>query len=513
MPDYDYVVYLDGDMVCLQDIYSLNEQLGFEELIAATRDYCGNAACYDPESDRLRYRTSFLGDFDINNYVISCLIIYNVKKFNKLFVPDYVANLAQSNNWLQHDQDVLNLLCKNDIKYISPKWALLDELSYTKKFLPDSYFEEYYNAKCSPHIVHFAADKKAWLNKKSDFNQFFWKEAYKTEYFSILIDKIREDLAYKYYLFNDILKRPIDYLYADTSIILCSSPYMIGYLSKFRFSLNFIKIEKNTIRFSGYFETINFNGTCVKLFVVFNNEKINIQLINGDEYSEGYGVAIKKFECSFSLTGNATHIKFSLTYDEQYFFEPDYVAVDQFTPINESPYSYYVSDTWCLQKISNGTELLLTNSFNPHYLERKLLKDLKTKSNKQQLIQYRRLYKFLNFFFKKKYVILYMESYSDIKFIEQLRRIYPGHKIVLAGDHSIPNVMRLGSKKYQFYFTLSKAIASPIYHYLVFFPFTSFTRADEIRDLIADIDHVIIKKDGDESILDSRYYKVTAIIR
>lgn len=188
MPNYDKVIYLDGDMITFDDISGLMQYEISEYLIAACRDYAGTAHCYTEGDDRKAYRSGELGIQNIDNYIISGTLVFNIPEFNKRFNAYTLMQISASRIWRQHDQDVLNKICEGDIYILGGEWNYLFGNTLIKN-LPPHLYSEYIESEKNVKIVHFAGERKPTRSKPVKFSEEFWSIAERTPFFDILNEK------------------------------------------------------------------------------------------------------------------------------------------------------------------------------------------------------------------------------------------------------------------------------------------------------------------------------------
>lgn len=82
---YKKVIYLDADLVVLDDVAKLLEPDLDGKMLAAVRDYEGIANCYSNDYEKTRYRINEIGIKDFENYFISGVLVINNEEFNKYF--------------------------------------------------------------------------------------------------------------------------------------------------------------------------------------------------------------------------------------------------------------------------------------------------------------------------------------------------------------------------------------------------------------------------------------------
>ena len=186
MPSYDNVIFLDADLVVLDDIAKMLEEDYSNALVGAVRDYEGISNCYNKNYEKTKYRISELGIKNFDNYFISGVLVMNIKKFNEQFDMKDLLNLAVSKNWKQFDQDLLNYLCQDAVKIIDAGWDFLEDIYGTYQSLPKKLFQEFLASEKNPKIIHFAGSRKPWIKTDSKYNKEFWKYAEKTPFIAEL---------------------------------------------------------------------------------------------------------------------------------------------------------------------------------------------------------------------------------------------------------------------------------------------------------------------------------------
>ncbi|MCI6305652.1 MAG: DUF4422 domain-containing protein [Subdoligranulum sp.] len=187
MTDYNKVLYLDSDMVILDDISKLyNTDIG-NNFIAAVVD-ADFAGCYkgvDP--DRKDYFDKTLRMNSPYHYFNSGVLIMNLNQFRKHLTTDYIFNLAESKKFLFPDQDILNIVCEGHVFYLDMSWNVMmnwkDNNSCrlnTVRLAPHDMYEAYMESRKHPKIAHYAGFQKPWNKFDCDYSIYFWHYARKT---------------------------------------------------------------------------------------------------------------------------------------------------------------------------------------------------------------------------------------------------------------------------------------------------------------------------------------------
>ena len=212
MPEYQKVLYFDGDMIALTDVAELyySTELG-NNLIASSRDYAGLCHCYKEGDERREYRENVLGLSNVDNYILSGTLVINVPEFNKAYSGEKLMEIAGSMNWRQHDQDVLNVVCENRILLIDGAWDYLQDFGWIN-YLPDWLKKEHEQTAKNIKIAHFAGQRKPWVTNSQNSEK-FWDICIRTPFFKDVVERLAPDFDLKNSRLAQIItKVELDYL-------------------------------------------------------------------------------------------------------------------------------------------------------------------------------------------------------------------------------------------------------------------------------------------------------------
>lgn len=207
---YHKALYLDSDMLALTDVGELlNTNLeGF--LLASSRDMDGLASYYDPmDNARKRYRDKVLKLTRPDDYFIAGMLVLNLDAFRAEYPSHKLLEIAASRDWLQHDQDVLNLICDGGrAKLLDAAWDVM--MPYKPEVLPPTYRAELEESLKVPKILHFGGNEKPWRNTESPWMDQFWDTAIKTPYYKEMVYRILDSRS-------DQLQYDLDCVHASVS--------------------------------------------------------------------------------------------------------------------------------------------------------------------------------------------------------------------------------------------------------------------------------------------------------
>lgn len=169
-PEYDKGIYLDCDITVTEDIANLyNHELGNNLVGAVTDEVITDIPVFTD------YAEKFLG-VKRNNYFNAGILVMNLRELRKVNIEYALQNLMEHFKFtVAQDQDYLNVLCSGKIKYLDKKW--------NKTAFPDS------DRNKVPAIVHFKINWKPWHYENVAFEEFFWKYAKQTAYYTELLNQ------------------------------------------------------------------------------------------------------------------------------------------------------------------------------------------------------------------------------------------------------------------------------------------------------------------------------------
>lgn len=170
-PQYDKVLYLDSDIVILDDIAKLyNTDMG-DNLVAAAPDdvVISNPIFRD-------YAEKVVGVADCNRYFNAGVLLMNLHQLRRFkFQEKFTYILERIRFEVAQDQDYLNRLCKGRVKIVDRTWNRMP-ISDPKIRTEDV------------RLVHYNLAFKPWHFEDILYQEFFWMYAQQTEY----IDAIHE---------------------------------------------------------------------------------------------------------------------------------------------------------------------------------------------------------------------------------------------------------------------------------------------------------------------------------
>ena len=167
----DKVLYLDGDIICVDSIKELYETDLADFSMAAAHD----SRTADPESfSRLGYPIE-------NGYAAAGVLLINVDWWRKNDVQNktlaFVTEHKDICKW--HDQDALNKILNGTIKFCHIKYNTYETIFYGEINYPTSLSKEVQEAQQNPVFIHYCSGRKPWTKETHCPFSSTWRNLYK----------------------------------------------------------------------------------------------------------------------------------------------------------------------------------------------------------------------------------------------------------------------------------------------------------------------------------------------
>lgn len=139
-----------------------------------------------------KYLSNPLNFFSIN------VFIWNFKKYRDRFKDEDIAPhylFANTKGFLRNKEEILNILCEDDVNYIDTRWATWldsnDYLKYQLPYAPLNKYQELLTARKDPGAIVYI-DNDPWAMESTDLYNYFWDVAKRTELFALYLNKCSE---------------------------------------------------------------------------------------------------------------------------------------------------------------------------------------------------------------------------------------------------------------------------------------------------------------------------------
>lgn len=155
-PEYDKGIYIDSDVVLLDDIAKLYDTEIGDNLIGA----CQDMSIVDIPPF-VNYTEEAVG-VKFDEYINSGVLLMNLKKLREDGFEEHFLNLLSTYHFdsVAPDQDYINAICNKRIHYLSPEW---DFMPNNEKPIMEH-----------PALVHYNLFSKPWCYDNIQHGDKFW---------------------------------------------------------------------------------------------------------------------------------------------------------------------------------------------------------------------------------------------------------------------------------------------------------------------------------------------------
>lgn len=185
LADYEKVLYLDCDILAIKDISELYYKNIEGYYLAAVKDRFVSIIREGQIEENNHIKHNVKLD-DKQDYFNSGVLLINLEEFRKNYKISDMMDLAELRTWMWEDQDVLNYLCKERVKWIEPKWNMLWGLDTQLRDMMLMEME-YFRAFNDPSIIHYAGGCLPTKTLDDIYSVEFWEVAKKTPFYEKLI--------------------------------------------------------------------------------------------------------------------------------------------------------------------------------------------------------------------------------------------------------------------------------------------------------------------------------------
>lgn len=190
-PKYHKVIYVDSDTIIREDIANLYRCKLGKNYIGAVRD-------------QLVVQTDVYGEYvekvlgiSRGAYFNAGVVLINCEQFrNYHMLKQFIDLLGTYTFVVAQDQDYLNILCKDNVLWLDPRWntQIIGKLTFEEE---------------SAKLIHYNLATKPWHYKDCRMGEYFWECAEKTEKYeelcAILENFTKEDQEKDKYYGDNLL--------------------------------------------------------------------------------------------------------------------------------------------------------------------------------------------------------------------------------------------------------------------------------------------------------------------
>lgn len=215
---YEKVLYLDCDVVVMRDVAELFDTDLNGYLVAAAQDPNGIGSTMLNWQGRKSYVLETMGLDHVKDYFQSGVMLFNLSEIRKTLTLEEVLKVACAPYIVWGDQDVLNIICKNRVKYLDLCWNLIINhknivLWQLRHMDEPDLLQRYMAARQAPAIIHYAG-QQPWKKPDVDLACHFWKVARKSPFYEEIAHRMVQDSNG-----NSDKKKPNDIDYGKVTLV------------------------------------------------------------------------------------------------------------------------------------------------------------------------------------------------------------------------------------------------------------------------------------------------------
>lgn len=214
---YEKVLYLDCDVVVMRDVAELFDTDLDGYLVAAAQDPNGISSTMLNWQGRKSYVLETMGLDHVEDYFQSGVMLFNLSEIRKTLTLEEVLKVACAPYIVWGDQDVLNIICKNRVKYLDLCWNLIINhknivLGQLRSIDEQDLLQRYMAARQAPAIIHYAG-QQPWKKPDVDLACHFWKVARKSPFYEEIVQRMVQDSS------GNSEKKPNDIDYGKVTLV------------------------------------------------------------------------------------------------------------------------------------------------------------------------------------------------------------------------------------------------------------------------------------------------------
>lgn len=225
MRNYSKVLYCDSDIIFNSSVDELFDVEFENNSLLAVLDEISPVINFD------KYRFyHFKNVLKLNEpqcYFNSGILMFNIKQISVNSYLEDVKNTLNIPSLMYPDQDILNMLFQNQVKYVSWRWNFQWHVPIFRKkdfnLFEGKFKDDYWKSYANPSIIHYTSSVKPWNSPEEEFAEEFWKYARQTPFYEEIIfaNMKSPNIADKRIISNIISRRKIFFNYYRCKLLSC----------------------------------------------------------------------------------------------------------------------------------------------------------------------------------------------------------------------------------------------------------------------------------------------------
>lgn len=203
LPQYDKVLYLDGDLVAMNDVAELYDTDIENYALAGVLDVVGMGTVNGWQPEMLEYYKERVRLKNPMMQFNAGVLLMNLKEIRQQYTSKELAHFAEHTNFKFADQDVLNCLFQDQIKWLDFAWNAPNDQKdnlrgYVATFAPDKIYRAAQEALKHPKIIHFLGTVKPWYEPRYQYAEEYWKVMRDTPFYEIVLHRMITENCWAY---------------------------------------------------------------------------------------------------------------------------------------------------------------------------------------------------------------------------------------------------------------------------------------------------------------------------
>lgn len=198
LKNYTKAIIMDCDMIVKDDMSKLFFEPLNDNIVGGINDIVLQGWLSDKNNDTMNYYVNYLKIKNSFSCFNGGLLLLDFDKYRKNFDKELVIKYINNYKLRVVDQDIFNLLLMGKIKLLDYRWNHMINVNGAIKDAiekaPQEARKKYYLARENPGIIHYAGEKKPWLNPEVEFSNDFWNIARKTPYYEIILYRMSKNI-------------------------------------------------------------------------------------------------------------------------------------------------------------------------------------------------------------------------------------------------------------------------------------------------------------------------------
>lgn len=211
-PEYDKVLYLDCDIIINHDVAELYDIDLADNILGVARARLVSKLVEDIENNLC---------IPYQDYFNAGVLLININRFREANIGKKCIEMLQTDvgKYKCMDQDVLNITCQGNVKFISDQWNVewAHIAGTIKEVVIDESRKDSLKSLDDPYIIHFTTEIKPWAHPENIMADYFWNVAKKTVFYEEILmnnSRVQPENAFSEYLF------PWDEVKANSRVVI-----------------------------------------------------------------------------------------------------------------------------------------------------------------------------------------------------------------------------------------------------------------------------------------------------